>query len=106
MTVTDLTDEDDLVLMTEAGKVVRIAGSTISVIGRATQGVTLIGLREGARLISVARVVPEKPEEMEEGAETPEDEPGEAEAGESGEADGPGEAAEPGEATEPTDGAE
>ena len=51
-----LTDEDDLVLMTENGMVVRIAAKTISVIGRATQGVTLIRLGENEQLVQIEPV--------------------------------------------------
>ena len=52
-------DDDELILITEAGMVVRIAVAELRTIGRATQGVRLIGLRDGDKLVSVARVASE-----------------------------------------------
>jgi len=68
--VKDVKDEDDLIMMTEAGMAVRIPAVQISVIGRATQGVRLIKLNDGDRLLSLAKVPPEeKDEETEVGEE-------------------------------------
>ena len=50
---------------------VRISAGSISVIGRATQGVRLIRLSKGDRLISLAMVPPEEAEEGEEGEAEP-----------------------------------
>ena len=47
---------DELMLITEGGMVVRIGVAELRAIGRATQGVRLINLREGDRLVAVARV--------------------------------------------------
>ncbi|RKY14493.1 MAG: DNA gyrase subunit A, partial [Planctomycetota bacterium] len=49
-------DEDELVLITEAGKMIRVAVRDIRVTSRATKGVRLIRLEEGDRIVSVARV--------------------------------------------------
>ncbi len=49
-------DDDDLMLITNSGVLVRTAMAEIRKMGRATQGVRLIGLDSGSRLISVARV--------------------------------------------------
>jgi len=54
--VKSVRDSDELMLITVGGMVVRIAVAEIRTIGRATQGVRLIGLRSGDRLVSVARV--------------------------------------------------
>jgi DNA gyrase subunit A len=62
--VKDVSDEDDLMMMSEDGMVVRIRVTSISVIGRATQGVRLIRLREGDRLVSAAKVPPSGDEEL------------------------------------------
>jgi DNA gyrase subunit A len=62
--VKDVSDDDDLMLMSEDGMVVRIRVSSISVIGRATQGVRLIRLREGDRLVSAAKVPPSEDEDL------------------------------------------
>jgi DNA gyrase subunit A len=50
-------DADELMLITQGGKIVRIGLADMRVIGRATQGVRMIALREGDKLVSVARVV-------------------------------------------------
>jgi DNA gyrase subunit A len=51
-----VTDEDQIMLVTSGGKVIRLRVSEIRVIGRNTQGVRLIGLEEGERVVSVARL--------------------------------------------------
>ncbi|MBI4879305.1 MAG: DNA gyrase subunit A [Planctomycetes bacterium] len=53
---------DDLMLMTEGSMVVRIAADSVSQVGRSTQGVKLISLREGDRLVAVVPVVKEDTE--------------------------------------------
>ena len=55
-----VTNEDDLVLMTQGGILLRTSASDLRAIGRATQGVLLINLKEGDRLISIERVVKEE----------------------------------------------
>jgi len=63
ITVKDVADENDLIMMSENGMVVRIASTSVNVIGRSTQGVRLISLKKGDRLLSVAKVPPEEEEE-------------------------------------------
>jgi len=53
-------DADELMLMTLNGMVVRIGMEQMRTIGRATQGVRMIHLRPGDKLVSVARVVAEE----------------------------------------------
>jgi DNA gyrase subunit A len=55
-----VTDNDDLIMISEGGIVVRIAVKDIRSMGRATQGVRFIRLEEGDKLVSVARVVKEE----------------------------------------------
>jgi DNA gyrase subunit A len=55
-----VTDEDDLIMISEGGIVVRIAVADIRAMGRATQGVRFIRLEEGDTLVSIARVVKEE----------------------------------------------
>jgi DNA gyrase subunit A len=55
-----VTDDDDLIMISEGGIVVRIAVKDIRSMGRATQGVRFIRLEEGDKLVSVARVVKEE----------------------------------------------
>jgi len=50
-------EDDGLIFMSEGGMVVRVAASSISRIGRNTQGVRLVNLKENDRLITAARVV-------------------------------------------------
>ena len=45
---------DDVMLITDGGKVIRMPVRDISVIGRNTQGVRLIGLEEGEKVVGVA----------------------------------------------------
>jgi DNA gyrase subunit A len=64
--VKEVLDSDELMLITQKGIVVRISIKSIKTIGRATQGVKLINLDRGDKLVDVARVVPEeKAEELE-----------------------------------------
>lgn len=52
-----VTPEDDLMLITARGKIVRINAGSIRQTGRGAQGVKVIELEEGDQLASVARVV-------------------------------------------------
>ncbi|HZH73539.1 MAG TPA: DNA gyrase C-terminal beta-propeller domain-containing protein, partial [Mariniphaga sp.] len=49
-------DLNDLMIITQHGLTIRLAVSKISLLGRATQGVRLINLKEEDRIASVARV--------------------------------------------------
>jgi len=52
----DVTDKDDLMIITQNGNILRIPVSRIRLMGRATQGVKLINLRENDSIASVACV--------------------------------------------------
>lgn len=54
--VKEVVDDDELLLISQRGIVNRIAISSIRSIGRATQGVRLMGLGAGDKVIDVARV--------------------------------------------------
>ena len=54
-----VSDQDELMIITEHGKIIRIRVADISVIGRNTQGVKLIGLGEGETVVGVARLMEE-----------------------------------------------
>jgi len=56
--------DDQLMLITNTGKIIRLRINDIRVIGRNTQGVRLIDLEEGERVVSLARLA-EKEEEDE-----------------------------------------
>jgi len=54
-----VTDQDQLMIITEHGKIIRLRVADISVIGRNTQGVKLIGLGGGEKVVGVARLMEE-----------------------------------------------
>jgi len=75
-----ITEQDDVMLITDKGKIIRLRGGEISIIGRNTQGVKLIEREAGERVMAVARLA-EREEEpaAQEGEEAPEETPEEAE---------------------------
>ena len=60
--VQQVTEDDQLMLITNPGKIIRLRVKDIRIIGRNTQGVRLIGLEGGERVVSLARLA-EKEEE-------------------------------------------
>ena len=54
-------EEDDVMLITDTGTIIRINVKDISVLGRSTQGVTLMRTNEG-KVVSIEKIVPEKDE--------------------------------------------
>ena len=54
--IKSVSDDNDLMIITQNGLTIRLAVSSISLLGRATQGVRLINLRAEDRIASVARV--------------------------------------------------
>ena len=61
--VQQVTEEDQLMLVTNTGKIIRLRIKDIRVIGRNTQGVHLIDLTEGERVVSLARLAEKEEEE-------------------------------------------
>jgi DNA gyrase subunit A len=57
-------DSDELMISTNAGKIIRIAMKDVHVIGRSTQGVRLMGLEAGEQITGIAPIA-EKEEEGE-----------------------------------------
>lgn len=57
-----VSNDNDLMIITENGLTIRLAVNTVSVLGRATQGVRLINLKEDDKIASVARVTIEEAE--------------------------------------------
>ncbi len=55
----EVSDNDELVIITTKGMVIRQAVKDIRVMGRNTQGVRVIRLKEGDSIADIARVVPE-----------------------------------------------
>jgi DNA gyrase subunit A (EC 5.99.1.3) len=62
----NVSDENELMMMTAKGMIIRAATNTIRSIGRNTQGVTLISLKAGDKVVSVAPVIGVAEEEAEE----------------------------------------
>jgi DNA gyrase subunit A len=70
----NVADDDEIMMFTKSGQAVRSPVKDVRVIGRTTQGVRLINLRDGDRLIGISKVLDikdedEEPDEDEEGAE-------------------------------------
>ena len=57
VTILETTDEDDLMIITNAGVMIRQKVDLIRVIGRNTQGVKLIRLDDGSKISSVTKVM-------------------------------------------------
>jgi len=51
-----VTDDDQLIMVSSDGKIIRMKASQIPVIGRNTKGVRLIVLEESGKLVSFARL--------------------------------------------------
>ena len=73
VTIKNVTDADDLMIINKSGIVIRIAVSELRVMGRATQGVRLISLKGNDEIASVARIDHEDEEEEVEGEVTGEE---------------------------------
>jgi DNA gyrase subunit A len=58
---TQLFDGDEIMLISDQGTMVRTRGDEVSIVGRNTQGVRVIRLKEGEKLVSLARIA--EPEE-------------------------------------------
>jgi len=59
ISIKEINDKDELVIITNGGMVIRQGVKKIRVMGRATQGVKLINLKDGDIIADVARVVSE-----------------------------------------------
>jgi DNA gyrase subunit A len=66
-----LAGEEQVMLITEKGMIIRLNTADISTIGRNTQGVRLIQLEEGDRLVSVARLAEREDDEESPGSPAP-----------------------------------
>lgn len=61
--IKEIDDNDDIVIITEKGMIIRQHAKDLRVMGRNTQGVKLIKLNAGDRISAIARVVPEEEDE-------------------------------------------
>ena len=56
-------DEDDVMLITTNGIIIRLNVKDISILGRSTQGVTLMRTSDGGKVVNIAKV-PNEDEEV------------------------------------------
>lgn len=61
-----VSEEDDIILISSDGTIIRMKVNEISILGRATQGVTLMRMSEGINVVSMARMINEETEEGDE----------------------------------------
>ncbi len=66
--VRQVTDDDNLMLVTTTGKIIRLRVADIRLIGRNTQGVRLIDVEPGERVVSLARLAEREEDETAEGS--------------------------------------
>lgn len=58
-----VSDEDDVLVISDDGTIIRMAASDVSIYGRSTQGVRIMRLAEGSKVISLAVTAKEEEEE-------------------------------------------
>jgi DNA gyrase subunit A len=63
--IKNVTDEDDLMIINKSGITIRMEVSDLRVMGRATQGVKLINIKDSDSIAAVAKVMHEEEEAME-----------------------------------------
>ncbi len=56
VSIKTVADEDELMLIADQGKIIRLRATDIPTQGRTTQGVRLITLEEGERVVAVAKL--------------------------------------------------
>ena len=54
--IKNVTDNDDLMIINKSGVLIRLGVAELRVVGRATQGVRLINIREGDAIAAVTKV--------------------------------------------------
>jgi DNA gyrase subunit A len=69
VSVAQVVDDDEVMLITDGGKVLRSRVSGISIMGRATQGVRIMNLGAGEKLVSMARLAERDVAENEDGGD-------------------------------------
>ena len=53
------TDDEDVMLITDKGTIIRLKVKDISVLGRSTQGVTLMRTTDGGKVVSIETLTPD-----------------------------------------------
>ncbi len=70
VSIKNVTDEDDLMIINKSGIIIRMAVADLRVMGRATQGVKLINIKGSDSIAAVAKVMHEEEEEESEDLES------------------------------------
>ena len=65
VTVSQVTDTDEVMIISDGGKIIRMKVKDISVIGRNTQGVRLIALDEKEKVVAIAKLAESEEDEEE-----------------------------------------
>ena len=73
--IRSVADDEDIIMITSEGIIIRIAATDVSSIGRSTKGVRLMRLSEGVKVVSIGTTEHEEPEEIEETQENQENAP-------------------------------
>jgi DNA gyrase subunit A len=68
-----VSDEDDIMLISSDGTIIRMKVNEISILGRATQGVTLMRMADDVKVVSMAKMVKEDEMESEDSADSTDD---------------------------------
>ncbi|MCD6544859.1 MAG: DNA gyrase subunit A, partial [Flavobacteriaceae bacterium] len=70
--IKNVTDQDDLMIINKSGITIRMAVSGLRVMGRATQGVKLINIKDNDSIAAVAKVMHEEEEQIDESVQNDE----------------------------------
>ena len=62
-----ISDEDQLMIVTDGGQLIRCPVRNISIVSRSARGVTVIRTKEDERVVSIERIEESDEEEVEEG---------------------------------------
>ena len=66
VSVTTVKENEDIMMITSEGVIIRIPADGISTIGRSTKGVRLMRLKDGVKVVSIGLTEHEEPEEVDE----------------------------------------
>jgi len=59
VSINSVKEDNDIILISQKGIIIRIQASQISIIGRNTQGVKLMNLEQGDKVVGAAKIVKE-----------------------------------------------
>ena len=59
----EVADEDELMLVTDTGRVIRISANSVRMVGRVSQGVRLMRLETDEKIVDIARIEEDEDED-------------------------------------------